>query len=84
MMASSSAGAGIPPNYGTLSNAAAQAPTLNTGASKVPTVEQIARLPPVQNDSESTVYSIFALLGAASLIPWNGISPFHAIPRPFA
>jgi len=74
-MASSSTGAGIS-DYGTLSNATAQASTTNTGAPKNPIVEQVARLPPVQNDSESTVNSIFTLLGAACLIPWNGISPF--------
>jgi hypothetical protein len=51
LMASSSSGAGIP-DYGTLSNAAAQASTPNKGASKDPTVvEQVARLPPVQHDS---------------------------------
>lgn len=73
-MASSSSGAGIP-DYGTLSDATAQTSTRNTGASKNPTVEEVARLPPVQHDSGSTVNAIFTLLGAAVLIPWNGNSP---------
>ena len=75
-MASSSSS--LPPDYGTLSNAAnaaAQTPTPNTGTLKKPTVEQTARLPLLQNGSESTVNRIFTLLGAASLIPWNGILP---------
>ena len=79
-MASSSSGAGIP-DYGTLSNATTQASTPNTGASKDPTVEQVARLPPVQTDSGSTVNRIFTLLGAACLMPWNGISPFYDVLR---
>ena len=74
-MASSSSGAGIP-DYGTLSDATVQASTPNPGASKNPTVEQVARLPPVQHDAGSTVNGIFTLLGAAVLIPWNGKSPF--------
>ena len=74
MMASSSSG-GIS-DYGTISNATAQASTPNTGAIKNPTVEQVARLPPVQNDFGSTVNGIFTLLGAACLMPWNGNSPF--------
>jgi hypothetical protein len=81
-MASPSSGPGIPPDYGTLSNAAAQAPTSNTGTM---IVEQAARLPPVRNNSaESTVNSIFTLLGAACLIPWNGISPFRDILKPLS
>ena len=78
-MASSSSGAGIPPDYGTLSNAAAQASTPNTVTLNKPTMEQTARLPPLQTSSESTVNRIFTLLGAASLMPWNGILPSHYI-----
>lgn len=83
LMASSSSGAGLPPGYGTLSNAAAQASTPNTGTLKDPALEQVAPLSPVQNSTESsTVNNIFTLLGAASLMPWNGILPFRGIPGP--
>ena len=78
-MASSSSGAGIPPDYGTLSNASTQVSTSNTETLKKPTVAQVPRLPPIQNSSEPTVNRIFALLGAASLMPWNGILSSHSI-----
>jgi len=82
LMASSSCSAGIS-DYDTLSNATAQTSRPNTGALKNPTMEQVARLPPVQNDSGSTVNGIFTLLGAACLIPWNGNSPFCDNLAPF-